>query len=228
MAAFTRQDLITRIRQSSDTVSATVDYPDALLKDIASTVHIDEWKRVLDEAPYYRTQSVTVTLDANKRFAWSSLSTGAGNTAKNVYRVLEITNVRGDNLVYHQPDRLRLADPSRVQTTFRMWTRNGDNVQTFGTTANDTLTVLVNYTPCAVGDLASDADTVDWLNDYKPVLWYEAASIVLAKAGREVGEAQQLAALADVMRQKMLASLRREAATPYVMSADDNPWEWGG
>ena len=228
MATFSRSDLITRIRQASDTVSATVDYPDAFLLDIAGMVHIDEWKKIFDEAPYYRTASVAVALDSSKTFAWSALSTGTGNSAKNAYRVLEMTNTRGDNLVYHQPDRLRLADPSRVQTTFRMWTRNGDRVQTFGTTALDTLTVLVNYTPCSVSDLASDADTVDWLNDYKPILWYESASTVLAKAGREVSEAQQLAGLADVMRQKMLSGIRREAATPYVMSADDNPWEWGG
>ena len=228
MATFSRSDLLARIRQSSDTVSATVDYPTAFLQDIAGMVHIDEWKKVLDEAAYYRTNTVSVTLDNNRAFPWASLSTGSGNTVKTAYRVLEISDSAANNLTYHQPDRLRLASATRVQTTFRMWTRNGDTVQTFGTLPNDILTVLVNWTPCSVSDLASDADTVDWLNDYKPILWYESASTVLAKAGREVGEAQQLAGLADVMRQKMLSGIRREAATPYVMSADDNPWEWGG
>lgn len=226
--AMTRQTFLTRVRQMSDTLNASVDYPDELLKDLGSMVHVDEWRKLLGEAPYYQTAARTVTLDASRCFAWSALTTGAGNAVQTAYRVLEVADREGHNLTYTQPDRVRLADLSRLQTTTKLWTRNGSQVQTYGTTAGDTITVLVNYVPCAVGDLASDADVVLFPDPWTPILFYETAALALTKGGREMNEANELLRMADMLRQKMLGDIRREAGQPYIMGADDHPWEWGG
>lgn len=226
--AMTRQTFLTRVRQMSDTLNATVDYPDELLKDLGSMVHVDEWKKLLGEAPYYQTKAVTVTLDATRCFQWSALTTGTGNAVETAHRVLEMVDNEGEGLTYSQPDRVRLADLSRLQTTMRLWTRNGSKVQTFGTTAGATLTVLVNYVPCALGDLASDADHVTFPDPWMPILFYETAALALSKGGREMNEATELLRMADMLRQKMLSEVRREAGQPWILGADDHPWEWGG
>lgn len=226
----TRQDLLTRVRQMSDTLYATVDYPDELLKDLASMVHADEWRKLLGVSPYERTAAIAVTLDSALTFAWSALTTGTGNAVQSVHRVLEVVDSAGRELTYTQPDRVVLAGLPAVgnTTTLRLWTRNGSRVQTYGTQAGETLTVLVNYTPTPVGDLASDADTVDWPNEWKPVLFYETAALALSKGGRETQESRDLLQMADMLRQKMLQAYGRQSANPYVIGADDNAFEWGG
>lgn len=223
-----RQDLLIRSRQMSDTLDSTVDYPNELLLALGSMVHIDEWRKVLGAAPYLRTNVLTPTLDANRTFAWADLSTGTGNNRKVAHRVLEMTNSAGDVLTYAQPDRLRLADTGNIRSRELLWTRVGDRVQTYGTTAGSTVTVLVNWTPTPVGSLASDADAVDWLEDWEPVLFYEIAAHALAKGGREMRESRELMGVADLLRQKMLATVSRDAAQPFILGADDHPWEWGG
>jgi hypothetical protein len=226
-----RQDLLTRVRQMSDTLNATVDYPDALLKDLASMVHTDEWRKVLNASPYYRTAVRTPTLDASRQFAWSALSTGTDNDRQRVNRVLEMVNASGNALTYTQPDRLRLVNLSATNAAAnsdRMWTRVGENVQTYGTTPGEVVHVLVNWTPTPVGDLSNDSDTVDWLEDWNPVLFYETAALALTRGGRETQEARDLLQMADMMRQKMLATVARDAAQPWILGAADSPWEWGG
>ena len=223
----TRQTFLTRVRQMSDTLNDTTEYPDELLKDLAGMVHLDEWRKLLGEAPYYQTAARTVTLDDQRTFAWSALTTGTGNAVQTAFRVLEIADREGENLTYAQPDRVRLADLSRLQTTQKLWTRNGARVQTFGTTGGDTLTVLVNYVPCSLANLASDADVVDFPDEWLPVLFYETAALVLTKGGREIGAANDLLRMADMLRQKMLADIRRYVGQPYILGADDGMWEWG-
>lgn len=225
----TRQDFLTRIRQMSDTLNATVDYPDELLKDFASMVHVDEWRAILSANAYYRTATYTVPLDANRTFAWADLTSGTGNNVKSVYRVLEMTDARGQNLTPTSPDRVRLANNvDATATTVRLWTKVGDRVQVFGVSPGDTITALVNWTPCPMGDLASDADVVDWPSEWKPLLYYETAGLVLAKGGRETNEARELMQMAEKVRQRMLQTLGRESASPFTLGADDHPWEWGG
>mgnify|MGYP000588455891 CR=1 FL=1 len=202
----TRSALLTRVRQMSDTLYATVDYPDELLKDLLSMVHADEWRKILGVSPYERTQSITVLLDSALTFPWSDLTTGTGNDIKTVHRILEISDSAGRELTYAQPDRVRLGSLAAGgnTTTMQLWTKNGSRVQTTGTRSGETLTVLVNYTPTPVGDLASDADVVDWPNEWKPVLFYETAALALSKGGRETQEARDLLQMADMLRQKML------------------------
>lgn len=226
--ATTRQTFLTRVRQMSDTLYATLEYPDELLKEFGGMTHVDEWRKLLDIAPYYQTARRVVTVDSDRRFPWSALSSGTGNAQQNVYRVLEIADGTGANLTYGQPDRLRLASTQRLHTTERLWTKVGAEVQTFGTGVGDTLTVLVNYTPTSLADLASDSDTVDFPQEWMSLLYYETAALVLSKGGREMGESNDLLRMADMLRQKMLAALKREAAQPYILGADDHPWEWGG
>lgn len=212
----------------SDTMTSASDYPDQLIRGFASMVHLDEWRKVLGVNPYYRTASFTLTVDANRQIPLASLSTGAGNSKQTFHRVLEVVTDGGENLTYTQPDRLRLVNQAAVQTTTRLWTRVGTAIQCYGVTAGDTVHVLVNWLPTAAGDLASVADTVDWIDGWEPILWYEIAAHLLAKAGRETTEARELMGMAEVQRQKLLQDVGRDASQPYVLGANDEPWEWGG
>lgn len=222
----TRQTFLARVRSMSDTLSATTDYPDALLNDFASLVHVDEWRKLLDLVPYYRTARRTVTLDSNGRFLWTALASGTGNGVQTPYRVLELADAMGDTLVYAQPDRVRTVGPRGGDQSDKLWTRVGAEIQTYG--ASGALSVLVNWTPVAAGELASDADFIDFPDPYAPVLFYETAAMALEVGGRETSEAMALRQSAEMMRQKMLASLRRESAQPWVLGAADDPWDWGG
>ncbi len=224
----TRAEFLTRVRQMSDTLQAFADYPDDMILDLATMVHADEWRGVLDAAPYYRTQEYALTLDAARTFAWSDLSSGAGNTKKRVYRVLTLCNKEGQEFHYTQPDRLwLLRNDATASTRQRLWAKNGDRVAIFGANAGDPVYALVNWTPTPIGDLASDADAVDWLEDWYPVLIYETAALTLSRGGREMDEATRLIGLGDKLRQRMLASIRREASTPQVLGAADDVYEWG-
>jgi hypothetical protein len=225
--AMTRSTFLTRVRQLSDTLFATVEYPDELLKDLGGMVHVDEWRKLLDIAPYRRTARRTVTLDGDSRFAWGALDAGSGNSAQNAYRILEMVDAAGETIHPAPADRVRLVDPG-TGGYHKLWTRVGDDVQTFGTRPGEAVRVLVNYTPCSLADLASDSDIVDWPSEWKPILFYETAALALSKGGRETNEARELLQFADLMRQKMLAAYRRDASTPYILGADDHPWEWGG
>jgi hypothetical protein len=224
----TRAEFLTRVRQMSDTLQAVVDYPDAFILDLATMVHADEWRSLLDASPYYRTQEYALTLDDNRTFAWSALSSGVGNARKNVYRVLALADADGRHFTYSQPDRLwLLRNSATANTRERLWSKNGDRVQVFGESAGKTVYALVNWTPTPVGDLASDADPVDWLDEWWPVLIYETAALTLSRGGREMDEATRLIGLGDKIRQRMLASLKREASTPYIIGADDDVADWG-
>jgi len=85
----------------------------------------------------------------------------------------------------------------------------------------------VNWTPTPIGELSSDADAVDWLSEWLPVLFYETAALTLTRGGREMDEATRLIGMGDKIRQRMLASLKREASTPTVLGADDDVADWG-
>jgi hypothetical protein len=223
-----RAEFLTRVRQLSDTLQATADYPDGMILDFATMVHADEWRSILDAAPYYRTQEYAVTLDANRTFAWADLSSGTGNARKNIYRVLALADSDGRHFTYSQPDRLwLLRNGATSGTRERLWSKNGDRVQVFGVDAGQTVYALVNWTPTPIGELSSDADAVDWLSEWLPVLFYETAALTLTRGGREMDEATRLIGMGDKIRQRMLASLKREASTPTVLGADDDVADWG-
>lgn len=224
----TRQTFLTRVRQMSDTLDNTVEYPDELLKDLAGMVHVDEWRKLLGASPYLRTQRLNIVILADNRFAWSTLSSvGTGNTKRTVHRVLQMQDAAGNNVQYVQPDRLHLVgDTGSVQSSDALWTRVGDDVQLFGCTSP--VSVLINWTPCSIAGLASDSDQIDFPDEYLPVLYYDTAALALSKGGRETAEARELMQTADLFRQRMLAAYQRMSSEPWVLPAADAPWEWGG
>lgn len=222
--AITKQTLMTRIRQFSDTLNATADYPEPMVESIASFVHQDEWKKILGAAPYYRTARRSVTTDADGRFTVSSLSTAT----QNAFRVLQINDGQYREYTYVNPSQVNLlGDLASMNGSTRMWTRVGDDVQMMGSVTSTALTVLLNHTPKAVADITDDSEVVVFPSNYEPILYYESAALLLAKAGREMDDANAVQVMAERLREKMLADLRREVAEPTVFSPTDSPWEWG-
>lgn len=221
----TKTTLLTRIRQMSDTVSATVDYPTTLIADLASTVFLDEWKQILGANPYYQIARRTVTLDANGRTPLSGLSA----TNQNLFRILQVQDASRRDYVYSAPSQIdMLTDLTSITRGYRMWTRVGSEIQAIGARNGDTLTFLVNWTPPTPNEIDSDSGVIEFLPNYEPILYYETAALVLAKAGREMSEAAGLRSVAEALRERMLSDIRRDAGEPTMFQATDSTWEWGG
>jgi hypothetical protein len=223
-----RATFLTRTRQMSDTVGNTLDYPDELLKDLGSLVFMDEWKKILGANAYYATQRVFVSPDADLRFTVAELTTGSAESIKTHHRVLRIARGDGGELTFAPADSANLMTTTNNGCNEPMWTRVGSEIQCWGVSSSDTLTVLGNYIPCLIADLNSDTSPIDFPAGYTPVLFYETAALALLRGGREDQEAASLQRMADVIRQRMLADLSREAAQPLTFTpADDGLWEWG-
>ena len=221
--AITKTTLLNRIRQMSDTTGETVDYPTVLISDLASIVFVDEWKKILGAAPYYRTARRSVSVDADGRFLVTALNTATST----VFRLLQVRGADGKDFTYAAPSQLNvLGDLTGAVTDERLWTRVGDEIQLTGV-KNVTVTVLVNYLPLSPNNQDDDAAIIDFPDNYEPILYYEAGALVLSKAGREINDAVALQAMAERLRDKMLSDVRRDAAEPSYFVPNDSAWEWG-
>ena len=219
--AITKTTLFTRIRQMSDTTNETVDYPTVLISDFASIVFVDEWKKILGAAPYYRTARRSVAVDSEGRFLVTALNTSTST----VFRLLQVRGVDGRDFTYTAPSQLNILD-DLTQWSDRVWTRVGDEIQLTGV-KDATITVLVNYIPLSPNHQDDDAAVIDFPDNYEPILYYEAGALVLSKAGREMNDAVALQAMAERLRDKMLSDVRRDAAEPSYFVPNDGAWEWG-
>lgn len=226
-----RTTLETRIRDTADAVGATRDWPQALLLSLADNVFYSEWASILAAAPYYRTNTVPVTVDSNGRVSWADLTTGTGDSRKVPFRVLHVVRdtANADEIIYIDPARVHTIVAGNVTPatwpSVKMWTRDGDDLQFYGV-ANESVHVKVNWMPPMPSELSAGTAEVDFPTAALPVLWNETAALMLAKGGRETTEAGELQALAEVLRERFLNAIRRTSATPAYIPADDDIDDW--
>lgn len=229
-----RSSLRTRALQLADAVSSsrwdsTTTGASGEVDQHMGIVHAREWRRILNAAPYYRVAKRTPSTDSSGQIAISDLSSGSGDSAERFYRVLLLSV----NDVPMKEVQGADAFMSTLTTTGSslsdgVWFRQGDYLIVPNAVSQTNCDVWVNHLPTRADNLANDASTVVFPDDYEDVLAYELAAILLSKGAAEVDAAAALKALAEDMRRDLLQDVARISGKPLVMAFPDSASEWGG
>lgn len=227
MAVTTRAQLVALTREFMDAVGSDR-WSDSTIKTVLNSVYDEEWSNILNAAPYYTFQQLTLTTDANGQIPFSSLNTGTGDTQKNYYRVLSVSD---GNVLYDQTQfqYVPLATTTNYLPTYpRLYYMVGTNVQILPVSSGTSLYIAVNYKPTALNDLATDASTIDFPTNNETILALGAAYKLLLKGGAETGAASNYRTLANDERETMLDDLRRRTINPTRMAYPDQKYDWSG
>lgn len=232
MASLTINQLITQTRRMMDAVGSDR-WSDEEIVDTLSYVFDAEWARLLQAAPYYRFQTVAITTTAAGTFPLSSLSTGAGNSQKNFFRILSIN----DGNVEYQETRFQDVPLGTTNGYIpylrKMYYLAGTNYQVLpGDTS--VLNVVVNYKPTSLRDYVDSGATdkwdipIDWPENSELLLVYEAAGRSLMKGGESLQTASAFLKMSGDERADFLDEIRRRTINPTRMAYPDLASDWGG
>jgi hypothetical protein len=227
MAQMTRAQLVEMTREYMDAVGSTR-WSDETIKLALNGVYDEEWSNILNAAPYYTFQQLTLSSDANGQIPFSSLSTGSGNSQKNFYRILSLSD---GNILYGQTEyqNVPLATTSGYLPTYpKLYYLIGELVQILPLGASSPFYVAVNYKPTALIDLATDATIVPFPANSEQLLAINAAYKLLMKGGAELTAAASFRSLANEERQTLLDDLRRRTINPTRMAYPDVKYDWSG
>ena len=189
-------------------------------------VHMREWKRLLNAAPYFRFATRTVTQDASGQIATSALDGGSGDTQERFYRVLDVAQ---QERVYDEVSFRDVPTATTATTTnvLRAWYRIGSTIQCLPVESGASMTVWVNHTPTPMDRLSSDSAFAEFPRDYELLIAYETAAWLLVKAGSETDSADKLQQMAEQIRQDLLADVARGSTNPLQMRYPDRRQDWG-
>ncbi len=225
--AVTKAQLIALTRETMDAVSSSR-WSDATITTVLSSVYGDEWSNILNAQPYYTFAKRTVTTDSDGLVPFSSLSSGAGDSQQNFYRILSVSD---GNVLYTQTrfQDVPLATTTNYLPTYpRLFYTAGQNLQILPVSSGLTLYVYVNYKPTPFNQLTTNNSVIDFPDGGELVLANEAGAALLNKGGAESGAAQVLRNEATLSRTLMLDDLRRYTIQPTMMAYPDQKYEWGG
>ncbi|HUT86466.1 MAG TPA: hypothetical protein VMX15_00060 [Candidatus Heimdallarchaeota archaeon] len=185
------------------------------------------WRRILNANRYYRIVKRTPTSDADGKYAISDLSDlSSPDSAKRLYRVLALAV---EDVVYEEVAFIDNILTTVHQQNYRTWWREGEYIQCTPVLANKVASgIWVNYLPTRPENLSDDAQAVDFPDGYEQILIWEAAALLLSKAGAESGAGAELKDLASELKQDMLQDLTRFSTKPMQMIHSDEAGEWGG
>lgn len=216
--SMTKAAIIAAARERADAVRSAR-WDDADLGVMLGMVHWGEWAHILNANNVAKVRTVTVTPDSDGVIAKSDLS----DATRYFYRILSL---RVDDR-FHTP--MAYSDaPRPVESGYRGtfgWYEKGDGLQLVPITTSSA-EVTVNYRPTRASAL-NDGDTVDFPDGYEHVLIYGLAAEMLLKGGSETDAANDLYGRQRVLREDMLADIRRLSVRPTLMAAMDDPSDWG-
>lgn len=227
MSHITRAQLVADTREYMDAVGSSR-WSDAIIKTVLNSVFDAEWSNILNAAPYYTFQQITVSTNANGKIPFSSLNTGSGDVQKNFYRVLSVSD---GNILYTQTSfqDVPVATTANYLPTYpRLYYIAGDEMQILPVSAGTSIITAVNYKPTSINDLSSDNATVDFPENAHLILVWEAASQLLLKGGTEAAAASNLRQLASADRQTLLDDIRRRTIMPTTLAYPDQKYDWAG
>lgn len=227
MPSVTITDLIDQTREYMDAVGSTR-WSDTAIKTVLAAVYDEEWSNILNAAPYYTFQQLTLTTDSNGQIPFASLNTGSGDNQQNFYRLLSVSD---GNVLYDETQfqYVPLATTTNYLPTYpRLYYLVGESVQILPVAAGTTLYIAVNYKPTALNDLSTDSATITYPSNNQGIIVASAAAKLLLKGGAEVGAANSFRALANEERQSMLDDLRRRTINPTRMAYPDQKYDWSG
>lgn len=226
MAQQTRAQLIAMTREFMDAVGSTR-WSDSIITTILANVYDEEWSFILNAQPTYRMQTLTLTTDANGQIPEASLSTGSGDSQKNWYRIISVTD---GNTVYEQTEfqNVPLGTISNYLPQYpKLYYFAGQTLQILPVGGTQ-LYVTVSYKPTAINDLSNDNVVVEFPENAEPLLCYNAAYKLLLKGGAEMQAAMAYKKLAEEERADLLDDLARRTTNPRMMAYPDRRGEWGG
>ena len=227
MATVSLHQLISNTREYMDAVGSTR-WEDPIITTVLNSVFDGEWSDILNAAPYYRFAMRQVTTDVNGQFAFTTLSSGSGDSEENFYRIMSISD---GNVLYGQTrfQDVPLATTTNYLPTYpRLYYIAGQSVQILPVASGTSLYVGVTYKPTSISDLASVESLVDYPNNAHLILVWKAASQLLLKGGAEAAAAANLKALADEERKMLLDDIRRMTINPTMMAYPDQKYDWSG
>jgi hypothetical protein len=219
--------LIEQTREYMDAVGSTR-WSDLSIKSLLAQAYDEEWSNILNAAPYYTFQQLTLTTDVNGQIPFSSLNTGSGDAEKKFYRILSVSD---GNVLYDQTDfqYVPLATTTNYLPTYpRLYYLVGESVQILPVGSGTSIYIAVNWKPTALNDLSSDSVAINFPENSQGILVASAAAKLLLKGGAEVGAANNFRALANEERQSMLDDLRRRTINPTRMAYPDQKYDWSG
>lgn len=227
MPQVTRGQLVSDTREYMDAMGSSR-WSDAIIKSVLSSVYDAEWSNILNAAPYYSFQQLSVTTDANGQVPFASLNTGSGDSQRNFYRIMSVS----DGNVLYAATRFQdvpLATTSNYLPTYpRMYYLAGTFIQALPVGSGTGLVIAVNYKPTSLSDLSSDNATIDFPDNSHFIIVWEAASQLLLKGGTEATAASNLRNLAKDERETMLDDIRRRTINPTMMAYPDQKYDWSG
>lgn len=216
--SMTKAAIIAAARERADAVRSAR-WDDADLGVMLGMVHWSEWAHILNANNVAKVRTVTVTPDSDGVILKSALS----DSTRYFYRILSL---RVDDR-FHTPMAYTDA-PRPLEAGYRGsfgWYEKGDGIQLVPVTTSSA-EVTVNYRPTRASAL-NDGDTVDFPEGYEYVLVYGLAAEILLKGGAETEAANDMMMRQRVLREDMLADIRRLSVRPTLMAAMDDPSDWG-
>ena len=190
-------------------------------------VHMREWRRILNAAPYFRFAKRTPTFDSSGKIALSdaSMSTATGDSQERVFRVLLVSV---NNTPYEYVEAKDYALATVNSESLRVWYREGDYLVVPDAASLTATGVWVNHLPTRFDQLSADGQTVTLPDDYDDVFVYEGAGEILMKGGAESSAAADFFAIADRRRTEILSDIARLSGKPISFQYGDSRYEWGG
>lgn len=223
----TVNDLIARTRERAEAVTSNRWSPTEVLSTLVS-VFEDEWSQLLQAAPMYRVQTLMAqSTNANGVLNLSTLTTGAGDTLKRLFRIVAIND---GTTMFRETDfsEVPLALVANYQPVYpRLYYLFGETLQVLPATQTS-LNITVNYKPPALTDLDPATDAIDFPFGNELLLANVAAARLLNKGGSEAIEGQNLMREANEERVQMLLDIRRRTTNPTIMRPPDHPGDWAG
>jgi len=227
MPTVNRAQLIEQTREYMDAVASTR-WSDGAITTVLSQVYDEEWSNILNAAPYYTFQQLTVPTNGAGQIPFSSLNTGAADAERNFYRILSVSD---GNVLYDETSfqNVPLATTTNYLPTYpRLYYVAGEMVQILPVSGGTMLYVAVNYKPTALNDLSSDAIPIQFPANSEGIIVASAAAKLLLKGGAEVNAAVNFRGLASEERQQLLDDLRRRTINPTRMAYPDQKYDWAG
>ncbi len=220
--SWTRDVLVERVRHVAAAEDALGDWPAEVVLDHASLVVQQEWGHLLDMNPRLRLARRVVVVGADGVVPIASLTT-------DVQRFERVVRVVDGAVGLFELTR------AGVPCDDVEWQRMGDDLVMDRPTGT-VVTMLITHTPLLVRDLPLPPQppegalepVVEFPEGWEMLLAYETAAHLLHKGARESDAAGVLESKAEQLRQRMLARLGRDRTAPLLVTATDDPHEWGG
>ena len=182
MPNVTVANLIEQTRENMDAVGSTR-WSDDTIKTSLASVYDEEWSNILNAAPYYTFQQLTLTTDSNGQIPFSSLNTGSLDSQQNFYRLLSVSD---GNVLYEETQfqYVPLATTTNYLPTYpRLYYLIGEKVQILPVGSGMTVYIAMNYKPTALNDLSANTVSITFPTNSQGILTASAAAKLLLKGG---------------------------------------------